>query len=409
MITEAIILAGGRGTRLLSVVSDVPKPMAMVAGRPFLEYLLEQLISQQITRVVISVGYKAEIIIEHFGNTYKSLEIVYATENEPLGTGGGIKFALSFCQSDNIYVLNGDTYFGIQFQKISFFKDYYEAPFLIALREIENNGRFGGVEINDEFTITEFTPKEKVGNCLINAGIYLVNKSKYLSLNQNKAFSIEENIFPQLLGTELFKGIPCHGYFIDIGIPGDYYIANDKFKSFDIKPRYLLLDRDGVINQKIDHDYVRSVNNFVFIEGAVDAISELSKFFDYIFVVTNQRGVARGLVSEEALNSIHYYMSNKINESGGKLEKIYTCIHDYADKCDCRKPNIGLFQQIINDYPHVTPTQCIMVGDSHSDLEFGRKIGAKTVLIGNITNSSDVNLWDEIYPSLSHFKQSHVH
>lgn len=408
MITEAIILAGGRGTRLQSVVSDVPKPMAIVADRPFLEYLLEQLITQGICRVVISVGYKAGIITEHFGSVYKSLEIVYAIENEPLGTGGGIKFALSFCQSDDIYILNGDTYFGIQFQKLAFFKDHYKSPFLIALHEIENNGRFGGVEIDDQFSITEFRPKEKVGNCLINAGIYLVNKSKYLSLNQDKHFSIEEHIFTQLLGTEHFKGVPCHGYFIDIGIPDDYYIANHKFKSYENKPRYLLLDRDGVINHKIDHDYVRNTNEFIFIDGAIDAISELNGLYDYIFIVTNQRGVARGLFSEEALSSIHSYMIDVIMESGGKIENIYSCIHDYEDNCDCRKPNTGLFQQIINDYPNVSPNQCIMVGDSYTDLEFGRSIGATTVLISNNINFDSVNLWDEVYPSLSDFMKSHV-
>lgn len=405
MITEAIILAGGKGTRLQSVVSDVPKPLAQVAGKPFLDYLLDQLISFGITRIVISVGYKAEKIINHFGSSYKGVEIFYALEDYPLGTGGGLRLALTYCVSEDILAINGDTYFGISFQKLDFFKDYYGASFIMALRKINNNGRFGGVEITETNTIVSFLPKQKQGECLINAGVYLLNKSYYLNNTQSKAFSIEEDFFAQLLNNNIFKGIECNGYFIDIGIPDDYQKANKEYLKFNQNPTVLLLDRDGVINRRIIDDYVRTPEQFIFEDNAIEALVKLSTVFHKIFVVTNQRGVGRGLMSKGDLDKVHSYLTSTIKLANGRIDGIYACIHGYQDHCQCRKPLIGLFEKILATNPTIQGENCIMVGDSLSDLEFGRNVGAKNIYIQHDNEIPSPYLWDEIYQSLSIFSK----
>ncbi len=408
MIKEAVILAGGKGTRLQSVVNDVPKPLADVAGKPFLEYLLEQTINFGIRRIVISVGYKAEKIINRIGNSFKNVEIVYAVENQPLGTGGGLRLALTHCITDTILVLNGDTYFGFSLQKLDFFQNYYNSSFIMALREINNDGRFGGVDINDENTIINFSPKQTKGKCLINAGVYLLNKAYYLSKTEDKAFSIEEDFFSTLLQNTTFKGIQCNGYFIDIGIPDDYHKANNEYQKFNQFPTVLFLDRDGVINKKIDDDYVRNPNQFLFEEGAVESITKLGSLFQKIVIVTNQRGVGRGLMSKSDLEDIHSYLKRSIEDSNGRIDGIYCCIHDYKDNCQCRKPLTGLFEQIQTDYPFIRPENCIMVGDSVSDLEFGRNIGTKNIYIKHGNLPPHPSLWDETYDSLYQFKNHFI-
>ena len=151
----------------------------------------------------------------------------------------------------------------------------------------------------------------------------------------------------------------------------------------------LFLDRDGVINYKIENDYVRNIDQFQLLPHVLDALKGISIIFGRIIVVTNQRGIARGLITQEELTSIHNMLVDKINISGGRIDRIYTCPHDYEDNCNCRKPKIGMALLAKKDFPEIDFKKSIMVGDSESDMIFGQNIGMTTVMISNsLMNSS---------------------
>jgi len=230
---EAIILAGGKGTRLKEVVHDMPKVMAPVNGRPFLEYLLDYLNEYIIEYVVISVGYMQERIINHFGSRYKNIKIKYAIEQEPLGTGGGIKKAFEYIEGNKAFVFNGDTMFRINMIRHYDLHMIHQTDFSIILREVEDVSRYGSVELDEDKKIIKFNEKgENRGKGLINGGVYLINKRFFNKNPLPDKFSIEKDCFEALADTGQFYGITCKQYFLDIGIPEDYQKAQDDFKTF---------------------------------------------------------------------------------------------------------------------------------------------------------------------------------
>lgn len=220
---EAIILAGGFGTRLQGVVKDLPKPMAPVNGRPFLTYILDYLIEYGYTKVVLSVGYLHEKIEAFFGPQYKSLEIDYAVETEPLGTGGGILFAFSKCKTDNVLVINGDTMFKVDLDEFERFHHERHSLLSIVLREVEDVSRYGSVVVGGNDMITLFSEKQATaGRGFINGGIYLIDRKLFDKYPQPQKFSFEKDLMTKFYTQEMFFGMPSDGYFIDIGIPEDY-------------------------------------------------------------------------------------------------------------------------------------------------------------------------------------------
>ena len=233
MIKEAVILAGGLGTRLREVVKDIPKSMAPVDGRPFLEYQLDYLHVFGVQRVILSVGYLRQAIMDHFGNDYNGIRIEYAIEEEPLGTGGGLKLAMQKASEVNIPVLNGDTFFMIDFKKLIDIHRGKESKLTIVLREMEDVSRYGTIERNDDRQITAFHEKsEKSGKGFINGGIYLINRRFFLEQDLPEKFSLEKDFFENIYKTHKIYGILCRQYFIDIGVPEDYAKAQHDFKEF---------------------------------------------------------------------------------------------------------------------------------------------------------------------------------
>jgi D-glycero-alpha-D-manno-heptose 1-phosphate guanylyltransferase len=231
---EAIILAGGFGTRLQQVVSDVPKSMALVNDHPFLEYLLNYLTGQGVTRVIMSVGYKREIIQDHFKDHFKGLQILYAIEEEPLGTGGGIKNAFRQVEGGMAYVLNGDSLFRLDFHAMMKLHIFSGSDITMALRFLDDTSRFGTVTIDAEKRVNGF--REKVydsGEGYINGGIYLINKNFVDESKFPDKFSIEKDCFEKCYLTARIFGYLSRGYFMDIGIPEDYQKAQDDFKRFE--------------------------------------------------------------------------------------------------------------------------------------------------------------------------------
>lgn len=230
---EAIILAGGLGTRLQPLLSNLPKAMAPVNGRPFLEYLLDYLQSYRIACVVLSVGFRNDAISGHFGSQYKNMELKYAVEHEQLGTGGGIRLALESCTSNQVLALNGDTLFRID---LDHFFDQHQQKGLsvsIALRYVNDISRFGSVKTDDFNNIRVFGEKsiEKVPG-LINGGIYCLNRNFFIENTPEGNFSIEKDCFEKWAGAGKLAGFKHDAYFLDMGIPDDYLRAQNEFKRF---------------------------------------------------------------------------------------------------------------------------------------------------------------------------------
>jgi D-glycero-alpha-D-manno-heptose 1-phosphate guanylyltransferase len=230
MISQAVVLAGGFGTRLQAVVQDVPKPMALINGRPFLDYQLNYLKSFGIKHIIFSVGYKHEHIADFFGDSYNGMTIEYAVENEPLGTGGGIQNAFQLVKSGAALVVNGDTLFEVNLN--DFYQKHKDSKAIIslALREIDDVSRYGIVETDNSHRIIGFAEKGvKTGQGQITGGVYMIEKDFFESHDFGQKFSMEKDAFEKHYESQNFFGFPYKSYFLDIGIPEDYKKAQDEF------------------------------------------------------------------------------------------------------------------------------------------------------------------------------------
>ncbi len=219
---EAVVLAGGFGTRLRSVVSDVPKPMAPVNGRPFLELLLEYWIAQGVRRFVLSTGYLAERIAAHFGNAWRGAHIAYAHENEPLGTGGGLLLASAQAQGDQVLVLNGDTFFAVELAPTLAFHREHEADCTLSLFRSGDTERYMGLRTADDGRILELSAAR---GGLANGGVYLFRTAALRALpwKPGERLSLEADMLSHGLGSDWrIFGRECTATFIDIGVPEDY-------------------------------------------------------------------------------------------------------------------------------------------------------------------------------------------
>ena len=386
LIKEAIILAGGFGTRLRETVPDLPKCMAEVAGQPFLTYVIRHLLSQGIEKFVFSLGYRHEIIEEFIASKFPYLTYSTVVEKTPLGTGGAIRFALEKTSDRDILIVNGDTLFRIDVDDLSDRHVERQAECTVALKPMENFDRYGAVETDDDLNIIKFKEKKFEAKGMINGGVYLLNRVAFLKREFPAVFSFEKDYLEALVETSWFIGVVQPTYFIDIGIPEDYYKAQQDLKYSPINlseadPSWtIFLDRDGVINYNKDDSYVFNTGEFEFIPGSAEAIKILSKIFGKVIVITNQRGIGKGLMDEKALGEIHQHMINEIEREGGRIDALYYCaIND--DKHHDRKPNPGMILEAAHMYPEINLTKSIMVGDKMSDMQLGRNVGAYTVLI----------------------------
>jgi len=230
---EAVILVGGLGTRLRKAISDLPKAMAPVNGRPFLEYQLAYLKNNGITRVILAVGYKKDYIISHFGNKFLQMDIAYAEEDQPLGTGGAIMNAIHNVSEEQFYILNGDTIFDINLKKLQEVHQAKNADLTIALRKVHDTSRYGAVAMGEDGRVKGFLEKgEAEGEGLINGGIYFGTRDFFDKIALKGKFSFEKEILELKYNKYLFYGVAFDDYFLDIGIPEDYNRAQNEFKRF---------------------------------------------------------------------------------------------------------------------------------------------------------------------------------
>lgn len=234
MNIPAIVLAGGLGTRLRNVVKDLPKPMAPINGKPFLHYVFVYLKKQGVKQVILSVGYKAEVIEEYFGDVYMGISVLYMIEEKPLGTGGGIYQAASLCE-EYAYVLNGDTFFDVDLPSLYKYYKANNADIVLSLKPMQQFDRYGSIQMDDTTRITKFEEKQYLESGLINGGVYLLNKECFRKIEHKQGellpikFSFEKDILEKYVDELKFYGKTFDNYFIDIGIPEDYARAQQEF------------------------------------------------------------------------------------------------------------------------------------------------------------------------------------
>lgn len=389
MLKEAIVLAGGLGTRLKEAVPDVPKCMARVAGRPFLFYVINYLRSQGVEKFIFSLGYKHEMIEAYLTEQFPTLFYEQVIEETPLGTGGAIQLAVSKATERNVVVANGDTIFRTNLQKAGTFHDFSNAQCTLLLKPMKNFDRYGVVEINNEHLITDFKEKKYYEQGTINGGLYILNVSSFLEKGFPEKFSFEKDYLEVSVRTQTSSEQKILGqvqdtYFIDIGIPEDYNRAQIEFASTipDLKridkSWTLFIDRDGVINHEKKDDYILNWREFIFYDGAKESFQKFSQKFGQIIIVSNQRGVGKELMTEAELRSIHRHMETQIIGAGGRIDKIYYCT-SLNNKHPNRKPNPGMAFQAKADFPAIDMAKTIMIGNKPSDMLFGRNAGVFTV------------------------------
>lgn len=223
---EAIVLAGGCGTRLRHAVADLPKPMAPVAGRPFLEILLNCLAKKGFLRIVLSVGYLADRIVGYFGNRFSGVDLIYAVEETPLGTGGAVRLALTRCEADHVFVFNGDTYLDLEVAHVEAHWQAHQRPIIVA-REVPDTARFGRLELRQR-NVSRFLDKGVSGGGLINAGCYVLPPDALNAFPLGQAFSLETEFLADAVQHTVFECFVTHGHFIDIGVPEDYARAQQE-------------------------------------------------------------------------------------------------------------------------------------------------------------------------------------
>lgn len=412
-ISEAIILAGGLGTRLRSAVPDLPKCMAPVAGRPFIAFVIDALRMQGVQRFVFSLGYRHDAIEQYLQAHYPTLLYVTVIEDQPLGTGGAIKLALKACQTENVLIANGDTLFKIELKSLANLHFQMDAHCTLALKPMQHFERYGVVEMAANGLILSFKEKQFYKEGLINGGIYLLNKKAFLQKPWPAQFSFEKEYLEKFTADNHFFGSVQNGYFIDIGIPEDFTKAQTELakpvlnlKEVD-KSWTLFLDRDGVINNERLGKYVLNWGEFEFSEGVLKALQILNDKVGHLIVITNQRGIGRKLMTEGDLTTIHNEMQKEIAASGGRIDGIYYCTEVEKD-CFYRKPNPGMALQALADFPQLDPQKCIMVGNKPSDMRFGRAAGVFTVFIAS-TNPDEPFPHPDVdarFPSLLAFAEA---
>jgi histidinol-phosphate phosphatase family protein len=444
---EAIVLAGGLGTRLQSVLHEIPKCLAPVGHKPFLGYLLDWLVEQGATHVVFSVGHLREQVISYVEGREWPFSYDFAVEETPLGTGGGIRLALGQCRENQVFVINGDTFYPVNLKAMPF-----AGPVTVALKPMQNFSRYGTVSIapqadaglapaenyffgrcqKNQFPagntmpaheqvafagpaasenyfsgrypksqfpeaianpshadavpyIAAFHEKQPCAEGLINGGVYAIDRSGLDLSGLPEKFSFEKEVLEKGAEKGQIHGWVSDTYFIDIGIPEDYGKAQWSIPAwFAIQKASravlaadadtLFLDRDGVLNRLLEGDYVKTWEEWEWMPGVLEALALWARKYPRIVLVTNQRGVGRGRMTDAALAEVHARMLQEIQAAGGRLDLLLVCTAT-EDSDPRRKPNPGMFQEACALLPGIEPQRSVMVGDSDSDAQFAARCG----------------------------------
>lgn len=406
---KVVIMAGGRGTRITSVASDIPKPMIKIGDKPVLEHELECLRNQGFTDIIITVSHLGHIIMDYFGDGSKvspvtgkpfGVHIEYYFEKEPLGNAGAL-FKIKEKLTEDFLLLNADALFDVDFNR---FVDYHrQHGALVTLFAHANDHPYdsGLLVVDKDNYVQQWLTKEDARpqyyRNIVNGGLHVLSpKVLDVEINTPKV-DLDRQILKPLAGTGKMLCYNSPEYAKDMGTPERYYAACADYKSGKIqgknlrnKQKAIFLDRDGTINKYVG--YLRTPEQFELLEGAGEAIRKINLSGYLAIVVTNQPVIARGEVTVDGLQEIHNKMETMLGKEGAYLDGVYYCPH-HPDKgfageveelkivCECRKPKAGLLLEAAKDF-NIDLSQSWMIGDSENDVLAGKNAGCKTALIG---------------------------
>ncbi len=376
-IKQAVILAGGIGTRLRPLTDNLPKPMIPINRKPFLEYLLELLKKNGIKEVILLLGYLPDKIREYFGNGSDfGIKTKYSIGDVSFETGKRIKNAEELLD-DNFLLMYCDNYWPLNLKKVVEYHNNHNALVTVTIYTNKDNFTKSNMKVNDQGYVTLYDKSRKGKNLSgVDIGFFIINK-KVFELMPDTNFSFEKKILPKLIEKKQLAGYLTDHKYYSIG-----KIERLPITEQFLKPKKVIfLDRDGVINKKPPKaDYVKNWNEFEILSGSIEAISILIKNGYDIYIISNQAGIARGMMTTDDLNEIHENMVNRIEKNGGKILGIYYCPHGWDEGCECRKPKPGMFFQAAREH-HIDLTKAVFIGDDERDVEAGEAARVKTILV----------------------------
>lgn len=393
MLTQAMILCGGLGTRLGSLTATTPKPLLKVGNRPFLDVLLFELGRHRFRDVVLLASHQADQVIEYAHNNPIASRFGFSlstiVEAEPAGTGGAL-YNARHVASDSFLLLNGDSWTDMNL--LAAMPIATETPEVIAslaLRFLERPDRYETVRVDNGRIVSFADRSVRVEQGLISAGVYFFHREIFSLLSAK--CSLETDILPALCRTKAVAATVHSGYFIDIGVPSSYRQAQDEIPRQLRRPA-VFLDRDGVLN--VDDGYVGEVERFRWIDGAIEAVRALNEAGYLVFLVTNQAGVARGYYSEAAVVKLHEWMQLELRRYGAHLDDIRYCpyhpegtVEAYRRHSDWRKPGSGMINDLCKSW-NINMSGSHLIGDKPTDAAAGQEAGLMTHLFqgGNLSH-----------------------
>ncbi|MDP1963006.1 MAG: HAD-IIIA family hydrolase [Reyranella sp.] len=372
---QVVCLVGGRGSRLGPLTDFIPKPLLPVGGRPFLDYLIHEAQRFGFDQLLLLAGYNSDEFVRRYsGRRGGGLTIEVVAEAAPAGTAGALLNAASILQP-TFFLINGDSFFDFNWLNLLRALDRDDWTMQAALASGVSGARYGRVETAGG-RISKFLPKG-VSHLPVNAGIYLVRR-RLLERIRTMPCSLEDDILPSLAAKGELLGYPARGAFIDIGVPHDFNRGQQAMPQYMRRPA-AFLDRDGVINH--DDNYVHRPEQVRWIDGALDAIRWLNDEGYYVFVVTNQAGVARGFYSEDDVNSLHAWMQTELRRSGAHIDSFEYCpyhpegtLEQYRRTSELRKPGPGMLRKLQKDWD-TEVAGSFMIGDRDIDMQAAAAAG----------------------------------
>lgn len=405
---KTVIMAGGKGKRIFSVASDIPKPMIRIEGKPVLEHEMECLRDQGFKDIIITVSHLGDIIMNYFGNgsgispcTKKpfGVHIEYYFEKEPMGNAGAL-FEIKDKLTADFLLLNADSVFDVDFERLVAY--HRQKNGLATLLTHPNSHPYdsGLVVADADGSVQQWLAKEDSRPLYyknrVNAGLHVLSP-KLLGMRPNTAkVDLDRQILKPLAGTGKLFAYDSSEYVKDMGTPERYELVCADFsagriqaKNLKNRQKAIFLDRDGTINKYVG--FLRDIENFELLPGVAQAIRKINASGYLVIVVTNQPVIARGEVSPEELQKIHNKMETLLGQEGAYLDGIYYCPHhpdkgfagerpEYKIDCDCRKPKPGLLLKAAQDL-NIDLSQSWMIGDGENDVKAGTNAGCRTALI----------------------------
>lgn len=394
---QAVIMAGGKGTRIASVASDIPKPMIQICGKPILQYQIECLREQSISDIILVTGHLGDVVKNYFGDGSSfHVKISYIEEKEPLGTAGALYYLKGKIREDFI-LLNGDIIFDVDLGR---FMNYHKEKGTLAtiLTHPNNHPYDSGLVVTDrEGIVTRWMHKEDertIYKNRVNAGIHIISDRLLEMFQEAKKTDLDRDILKRLIPGRQLAAYDSPEYVRDMGTPDRYEMVTRDIESGLVsaknlrnKQKAVFLDRDGTIN--IYKGFIRNHEEMELIPGIADTIRKINESGYLAIVVTNQPVIARGECSEEELERIHEKMETLLGQEGAYIDDLFYCPHhpdkgfegervEYKIECECRKPKPGMLIRAAEKY-NIDLEASYMIGDDERDMEAGRRAGCKVV------------------------------